>query len=275
MRKVASAFFCLLLACRAAEAATASGRNWRIDIGSVVCEGNLLAISARIDYLGPKGLVEAPVNRLVDGEGRTYLARSLIWKSGDRRLAQWLPAGGIANVQSPSIGEFQFKFDVSGATSALRLEFGDIRSFALTRKGGCSSVLKPGEIEAPRRSRPASTEPAKVRVYRAAYPCAPQRIVEFKHPPHLPRQLLVLGHGFLPNAREIHLPLGKAPAQSYAYNGPDNLDAVEDAARRVVAADFPQYRSERFFFFNWGVQKALSGNDVYSIGIYDLRPCAK
>lgn len=232
-------------------------------------------ISARVDYLGPRGPVEAPVNRLVDGDGRTYLPRSLVWKSGDRRLAKWLPAGGIANVRSQPIGEFQFKFDVSGATSALRLEFGDIRSFALTGKSGCRSVLKPGEIEAPRRSRPAPAEPAQVRVYRSAYPCAPQRTIEADHPPYLPRQLLLLGHGFLPSAREIDLPLGKAPAQSYAYNGPDDLKAVEDAARRAIATDFPQYRSEKFFFFNWGVQKARSGNDVYSIGIYELRPCAK
>ena len=73
--------------------------------------------------------------------------------------------------------------------------------------------------------------------------------------------------------------MGKAPAQSYFYMGVDKLDAVENAARRLMAADFPEYRAglaaTKHFAFNWGMQKAQSGNALYSIGIYDVRPCPK
>ena len=73
--------------------------------------------------------------------------------------------------------------------------------------------------------------------------------------------------------------MGKAPAQSYFYTGVDELDAVENAARRLIATDFPEYRAglaaTKHFAFNWGVQKAQSGNDLYSIGIYDVRTCSR
>ena len=268
----ASALFCFLLVCHAVEAATASSRNWRIDVESIGCEGSLLEIDARIDYLGPKGPVEAPVNRLVDAQGRIYLPKSLVWKRGDKRLARWLSAGGITNVQVERIGDFEFKFDLGSASRPLRLEFGDIRAFALTGKAGC---LQPAELAMPRTASLSKAAPVKDRVYRGAYPCLPRRTVEADHPPQLPRQLLLLGHGFLPAAREIDLPTGKAPAQPYVYNGADDLVAVENAARQAIAADFPEYRGERFFLFNWGTQKSRSGNDVYSIGIYDLRSCPR
>jgi len=96
---------------------------------------------------------------------------------------------------------------------------------------------------------------------------------------------LALGDHLLPAFAKEHpkkskltaadLPMGKAPAQPYFYGGADDLVAVESAARQAIAADFPEYRGEKFFFFNWGTQKSQSGNDVYSIGIYDLRPCPK
>jgi hypothetical protein len=93
------------------------------------------------------------------------------------------------------------------------------------------------------------------------------------YPPYLPKQLLLFGRGYLPSAREVALPMGRAPAQAYAYSGPDELKALEAAARKAIAADFPQYDKARHFAFNWGVQKARSGNDLYSIGIYELRAC--
>ncbi|MGQ0543965.1 MAG: hypothetical protein ACT4P3_01350 [Betaproteobacteria bacterium] len=71
--------------------------------------------------------------------------------------------------------------------------------------------------------------------------------------------------------------MGRAPAQPYAYAGVDDLTAVDDAARRVFMADFPEYRAltegRKYFAFNWGAQEAPSGNELVSIGIYDLRPC--
>ena len=98
----------------AGAAAVASGRNWRISIDRMQCEaaGSVLVIGTRVHYLGPKGPVEAPVSELVDGEGRQIRPRSMVWKDGSRQLAQWLPSGGLANVQSEYIGEVQLKFDV-------------------------------------------------------------------------------------------------------------------------------------------------------------------
>ena len=283
-----------ILICHAADsgaAAVAAGRNWRISLDKVQCEdaGSLLVIGTRVHYLGPKGPVEAPVSELVDGEGRQVRPRSMVWKDGSKQLAQWLPSGGLANVQTEYIGDVQLKFDVRGVTGETKFAFGDIRTFPLTRKGApasrgiCESLLKPGEIQAPKASRAAGNEPLKLRVFREAYPCLPPqgalRVIETDHPPYVPRQLLLFGRGYLPNARQVELPMGKAPAQTYFYVGVDELDAVENAARRLVAADFPEYRAglaaTKHFAFNWGVQKAQSGNALYSIGIYDVRPCPR
>ena len=105
------------------------------------------------------------------------------------------------------------------------------------------------------------------------------RTIEADHPPSVPRQLLLFGRGYLPNARQVDLPMGKAPAQSYFYAGVNELDAVENAARRLIATDFPDYRAglaaTKNYAFNWGVQKAPSGNDLYSIGIYEIRACSR
>ena len=223
----------------------------------------------KVEYRGPGGVVEAPVIRLVDAEGRAIVPKSLVWKSGAKPLAQWLSAGGLRNIKPESLGQFELKFPLPAASSDLNLEFGDIRSFAVTRKGAC---LKPYAIRAPK---PASIDRAKLKfpVYRARYPCSPSATVAADHPPYLPKQLLLFGRGFLPNAREIELPMGKAPAQAYAYAGPDELIAVEDAARRAILADFPEYALSKHFAFNWGSQRSASGNEMYSVGIYELRPC--
>lgn len=225
----------------------------------------------RVEYRGPGGAVEAPVIRLVDGEGRAIVPKSLVWKSGSKLAAQWLAAGGVQNIKPESLGQFELKFALPEGSHDLNLEFGDIRSFAVTRKGAC---LKPYPIRAPK---PAATDPAKIRfpVHRARYPCVPSATIAADHPPYLPRQLLLFGRGFLPNAREIVLPMGKAPAQAYAYAGPDDLAAVENAARRALLADFPEYALTRHFAFNWGSQRSASGNEMYSIGIYELRACPK
>jgi hypothetical protein len=252
----------------------------------VECEaaGSLLVLGLQIDYRGPRGLVEAPLSQLVDGAGRTHAPKSLVWKSGSKQLAQWLAAGGIANLQAETRGALQLKFELRATSGELKLEFGDIAAFALTRKASalaCERLLKPGEIRAPRVARAARVEGTKadLRVYRAAYPClsasgAPAT-TEAQHPPYLPRQLLVFGRGYLPNVREIALPMGRAPAQSYAYVGVDEVKAVEQAARRTAAADFPQYGSAKHFAFDWGVQRSASDNELYSFGLYELRVCPK
>jgi hypothetical protein len=98
-------------------------------------------------------------------------------------------------------------------------------------------------------------------------------MVTAEYPPYLPLQLVVLGRGYLPNARAIELPMGRAPAQAYAYAGLDDLKAIEDAARRALGADFAHYRAPQYFAFNWGVQRSESGNEVYAVGLYELRPC--
>ena len=44
----------------------------------------------RLRYTGSRGLVEAPLARLVDNAGRRFAPHSLVWKSGPRENAQWL-----------------------------------------------------------------------------------------------------------------------------------------------------------------------------------------
>jgi hypothetical protein len=285
VKRVASALvlgMCLSVAAESEAAVTASGRNWRIAIGSVACEGaSLLVIGARIGYLGQKGLVEAPVSQLVDGKGKRIPARSLVWKSGSRESARWLSVGGVADLGPGDLGEFLIKFDTQDTAGELWLEFGDIAAFALTHKGAsaaaglCEALLRPERIQAPRAPAGAGGI-LRSRIYREAYPCrskeGPLTTMEARYPPYLPRQLLVLGRGYLPGARYIDLPMGRAPAQGYRYSGPDELVAVEDSARRA-AADFPEYKSPKYFAFSWGLQSAPSGNHMYSIGFYELKPC--
>jgi len=264
-----------------AAAATASGRNWRISIDSLACEGAVLALGAKIGYLGPKGPVESPVIRLVDAQGTRHLPRSLVWKqAGSRQIAGWLSGGGLTNLQSEHVGEVQLKFEPPDAAGELRLEFGDIDAFPLTRKGtkrACAGLLKPEDLQTPRFIRSGKAGKVDLRFYRKAYPClSPSKApvtVEAQYPPYLPRQLLVLGHGYLPNAREIALPMGTAAAQSYAFTGTDDMKGVEDAARRAVTADFPRLARGSTFAFDWGLQRSSSGNELYSVGIYDLRAC--
>jgi hypothetical protein len=260
-----------VFSCEAHAAATASGRNWRLAIDSLQCEGALITLATRIRYLGPKGPVESPLMRLVDAKGAHHLPTSLVWKRGSKPVADWLAAGGLTNLQSEDLGEVQLRFAAPEAGGELRLEFGDIPAFVLTRNG-CAGLLKPDTLQAPRVARAAGTKPA-VRFYRGRYPCAGGGTVEAGYPPYLPRQLLVFGRGYLPSAREIELPMGKAAAQAYAYAGPDDLKSVEDAARRALGADFPELGKSGRFAFDWGLQKGASGNEVHSIGIYDLRAC--
>ena len=265
----------------AGAAVTASGRNWRLSIDSIACEaaGSVLSIGTRIDYLGPKGPVEAPVSQLLDGEGKAHPPRSLVWRRGSKPLADWLSAGGLSYLQAESVAKVELRFHVGEAIGDLQLEFGDIRAFALTRKrsGGCEGLLKLDRVRGPRvshQARGASAQP--VRVYRNSYSCMHEgslRTTEAQYPPYLPRQLLLFGRGYLPNARQIRLPMGSAPAQPYLYSGPDELSAIEEAARRAILADFPQFTGARHYAFNWGAQKATSGNEMYAVGLYELLAC--
>jgi hypothetical protein len=263
----------LLQAVQCAAAVTASGRHWRMVIDSLACEpGPVVVVGARLQYRGPKGPVEAPLARLADDKGTRYPAKSVVWKRGEKAIAAWLVGGGLANLKAEEVGELQFRFPAQGAGGTLDLEFGDIKAFALTRKGTC---LKLDELHAPRAVHRKVEAPAYP-VYRARYPCSPSRTIAAEYPPYLPRQLLLLGRGYLPNAREIALPMGVAPAQPYAFAGADDLAAVESVARGALAADFPEYPiGGKYFVFNWGAQKAQSGNEAYSVGIYELRPCPK
>jgi hypothetical protein len=221
-----AAFIVLLAAvAEAGAAAVASGRHWRLTIDRLECEAPLITVGTQVRYLGPKGAVEAPVIRLVDGAGKPITPRSLVWKRGSKPYAEWLSAGGLANMQSEDVGEFDLRFDVGEAAGPVKLEFGDIRAFALTRgKGSCGGLLKLDTLQAPRVSRSAEAK-AAMRIHRGRYPCAGGGTVEAAYPPYLPRQLLLFGRGYLPAAREIDLPMGRAPAQGYAYSGPDDLKA--------------------------------------------------
>jgi hypothetical protein len=289
IRVLVLAAFCGAAQCDAAS--LAAGRNWRIAIESIDCDAaaSLITLGTRIDYRGPKGPVEAPVVQLVDGGGKRYVPRSLVWTSGSKLLAQLLSTGGLRNIQSALSTGVQLRIEVRQPSGDLMLEFGDVAAFSLTRKragqgGACDALLKPGQIKVPRAPRAASAGKPNpgIRVYRSAYPCSPQpagqgalRTIEAEYPPYLPRQLLLFGRGYLPNAREVELPMGKAPAQSYAYTGVEDLKPIDDATRRALSADFPEYQGSRYFVFSWGMQKAASSNDAYSIGVYELRPCPK
>lgn len=248
--------------CENAVAATASGRHWSIAIESVTCGQPVLTIGAGIRYRGPAGAVEAPVIQLADRDGKARPPKSVAWKAGGRPLAEWLSMGGLRNIKPEALGEVELKFDFTAAGRPLRLEFGDVDAFAICPRQG----------ELPRPP-PAAKGKANVPVHRGRYPCRPGGTIEADYPPYLPRQLLVFGRGYLPNARAIELPMGRSPAQSYAFSGPDDLKTVEDAARRAIAADFPRYAGEAYYAFNWGVQRSQSGNEIYSIGIYELRSC--
>jgi len=288
---LAAALACCAIECGAA--ASASGRHWRLTIDRLGCEGSgsLVTLGARVRYLGPHGLVEAPVARLIDGAGKPFPPRGLIWKSGSKQHAQWLASTGIANVREQDLGEFEFRFDVRGASGSLALEFGDVKAFSLTPGGIaadrlCESLLPLARLKTPQVAASRKST-ASARVYRAAYPCSAKgalRTVEAKYPPYLPLQLLVFGRGYLPGARSIELPMGRADAQPYAYSGANELDPLENAARRALGADFPGYRDnlvtspadagKKYFAFNWGTQQAAGGNELGSIGIYALRPCS-
>lgn len=243
-----------------AGAATTSGKNWRVSVEKVECHAPLVTIDMRVRYLGPAGAVEAPVVRMSGARGALVVPKSVAWKQGGKPLAEWLSAGGLRNIRPEDLGEVEVKFDAGGAS----FEFGDAPAFRLDAKK-C-------HLAAPAR-RTAGKAAAELAVHRARYPCTPPRTIAADYPPYPPKQLLVFGRGYLPNAREIELPMGRAPAQSYAYSGPDELKAVEAAAQKAIAADFPQFDQARHFAFNWGVQKAQSGNDLYSIGVYELRAC--
>ncbi len=251
----------LILFAHAASAVEASGRHWRITLQSLECQGNgLLVLGARVHYRGPDGAVEAPIVQIVDASGNAY-----------RPLGKWLSGGGLSHLKAGDLGVVHFRFPVHTASGALELEFGDIRAFTVSRDA-CKALLRPEQVKAPRAPPPAATK-SNVAVYRERYPCSAGRSVAAEYPPYLPLQLIVLGRGYLPNARAIELPMGRSPAQSYAYTGLDELQHIEDAARRALGADFPEYRSPKYFAFNWGVQRSQTGNELYSIGVYELRPC--
>jgi hypothetical protein len=40
-----------------------------------------------------------------------------------------------------------------------------------------------------------------------------------------------------------------------------------------MASDFAAFPMTKHFVFNWGTQKSQSGNEMYSVGIYELRRC--
>lgn len=269
-----------LLAGHAAAAPVASGRHWQLGVERIECSlaESSLTLGVRVRYLGPSGAAEAPVNRVVDGEGRAQAPRSLVWKSGSKLLAAWLAADGLANVKKDDAAQLEIRYRMESA-SGLKLEFGDIEAFALARPGKslCEGVLKPAQLQVPRRP-PAGTGKPALRSYRDNYPCAPERgewrRVEAPHPPYLPERLLVFGRGYLPGLRQVELPMGRAPAQAHVYAGPEDILAIEEAARHVAAADYPAYGA-RHYLFNWGQQRAASGNELYSVGIYAIRACPK
>jgi hypothetical protein len=246
----------LLLLVFSGQTLAAAGRNWSVEVESVECQA-AITIGLRVRYLGPAGAVEAPVLQMNGGQ----LLPARVSSKGSRMLAEWLSAGGLRNLKPGELGQAEVRFDAGGTS----FEFGDVPAFALERKA-C-------RLQAPRPLPAASKRPADMPVHRARYPCTPSRTVAAEYPPYLPKQLVVLGRGYLPNVREVQLPMGRAPAQPYMFSGADELKAGEDAAQKAIAAHFPQYDKARYFAFNWGIQRSATGNELHSIGIYELRAC--
>ena len=268
-------FLLLLVAAPQVFAASASGRNWRITIDRLECQAGVLTLATKIRYRGPKGPVEAPVIQLVDAKGARHAPKSLVWIHGSKGVAEWLSAGGLTLLQAEDLGAVQIRFEPRQAAGELKLEFGDIGTFTLS-KNSCEGVLKPDQLNTP--AQPRRTEgKSSLRVHRGLYPCRAKSgssvVTDAQYPPYLPVQLLAFGHGYLPNAREIALPMGAAPAQSYAFSGVDDRKAVEALALRMAGSDFPQYGASRYFAYDWGVQRSVSGNELQSVGIYELRAC--
>ena len=268
-------FLALCFFLEAAAAATASGRHWRITIDRLECQAGVLSLATKIRYLGPKGPVESPVIQLTDGKGARHVPKSLVWIHGSKAVAEWLSRGGIASLESEDLGTVQIRFEGGGGGGGLKLEFGDIGAVALTDDAGaCKKLAQLKTPMLPPRKQDAKAAP---RMYRVLYPCRARSgtsvVTDAQYPPYLPEQLLVFGHGFLPNAREITLPMGVAPAQSYAFSGVDDRKAVEALSRRIAATDFPNYGADRYFAYDWGVQRSASGNELQSVGIYELRAC--
>ncbi len=255
----------------------AAARNWQLALETPLCDAaGTMTFGASIRYLGAKAPVESPVVRLVGADGKARLPRGLLWKRGSKTLAALMVTGGVRGLGAGEAAEVQLRFAVADAAGPLRLEFGDLPAVALTRKGrGCQALAKAPFVAAA--SRPAPADASKLRIYRSSYPCgrppAARKTMEADHPPYLPRQLLVLGRGYLPNVRHIDLPMGKAPAQAYFYAGADTLVAIEQAARRAIGADFPAFVGGGSFAFNWGEQRGATGNQIDSIGLYELRAC--
>ncbi|HZQ74641.1 MAG TPA: hypothetical protein VFB08_17120 [Burkholderiales bacterium] len=287
-------FLAMLLAGGAHAASSASSRHWEVGVRGFECDGveSRLGIELEIAYLGPKGPVEAPALALVDGKGATYRPAGLVRRGGGEALAELLVAGGIRNIQSKGDARIEARFEPRGATGEILLKFADIPAFALTRNRAsavqslCAVLLPPARIRGPRPAPRAAGRRADARVYRASYPCLAGRVlrsVEAEYPPEVPRQMILLGRGYLPAVTEVDLPVGKALAQAYSYAGPSDLASVEKAAKEAIAADFPRYaaglvsadgaRPKPYFAFNWGLQKAPSGNLLESIGIYALGAC--
>lgn len=283
----------LVLASLPVQARTAVGRHWQATVEALTCaaDPSRLTVDLRLRHVGPAGLAEVPAVQLIDATGRLHLPKALAWVSGSKALAAWMGAGGVRQVAVGEEVRIQWRFDVPDDAADLRLEAGDAPELALTAarpgSGICARVLKPQELKADAQARaplPSRPDP-ELRIHRLAYPCQPAgggplRKIDAQFPPYVPDQLVVLGRGYLPNARRIDLPMGKAPARGYAYSGPDEIGGYEDAARRAIVADFPKARAmlvpadkARLFAFNWGQQTSASGNPLYAIGIYALRAC--
>ena len=130
----------LLFFAHAASVADASGRNWRIAVQSLQCQGNgLLVMGARVHHRGPDGAVEAPTSR------SSMRRATLIVRS------EMKPGGGVEPPGKPVTSASCTRFPVHSASGALELEFGDIRAFTVSRDACSASQAGAGEGCARRR----------------------------------------------------------------------------------------------------------------------------
>ena len=88
------------------------------------------------------------------------------------------------------------------------------------------------------------------------------------------RCTIVLGRGYLPNARLIELPMGWR-RRSRTHAGVDDLKFIEDARAARSPPTFCSTAHRDISPSTGACQRSQSGNEILAVGVYDLRPCLK
>jgi hypothetical protein len=279
-----------------------ASRNWRLRLREIGCTPTLSLLSVRADvqYIGPTGIVEAPVLTVADAEGNEHAPGAVgMPKDAAPEVQAWaasvLGGGGARRklVSGTQLGTVESQFPLPAAVRGLRLHFADIEPFPVANtsyeglRGLCRALAAgAGADRAPTPGPKAASGGKTISMYAGMYPCnsgQATRMSMADYPPDAPVQVLTLGKGFLPSARAANTNQGRVPARGYMYNGPEDAQAVKEFAREMIAGDFPQYcsslalpaggslfRGEPYYAALW---QRTRFRDFHVVGIYAQRPC--